>query len=69
MPQTTISSKFQVVIPKEVRVAMGLKTGEILQVVGKGGVISLIPSRPVKDLRGFLKGMRTRGLREKRDRS
>jgi AbrB family looped-hinge helix DNA binding protein len=68
MPQTTVSSKFQVVIPKEVRAAVGLRVGEILQVVGKEGVISLIPARPVAEFRGFLKGMKTSGLREKRDR-
>jgi len=68
MSQTTISSKFQIVIPREIRTSMGLKTGEVLQVVGKGGVISLIPDRPAKELRGFLKGMKARGLREKRDR-
>jgi len=68
MAQTTVSSKFQVVIPKEIRTAVGLKTGEVLQVIGKGGVISLVPSRPPRELRGFVKGIRSRGLREKKDR-
>ncbi|HKC24502.1 MAG TPA: AbrB/MazE/SpoVT family DNA-binding domain-containing protein [Thermoanaerobaculia bacterium] len=68
MARTTVSSKFQVVIPKEIRSELGLKTGEVLHVVGRAGVISLVPDRPVKELRGFLKGMKTRGLREKRDR-
>jgi len=68
MAQTVVSSKFQVVIPKEVRVQVGLKTGDRLRVLGREGIISLVPERPVTELRGFLKGMRTRGLREKRDR-
>ncbi len=68
MARTVVSSKFQVVIPKEVRVQVGLKTGDVLRVLGRDGVISLVPERPVTELRGFLKGMRTRGLREKRDR-
>lgn len=68
MAETVVSSKFQVVIPKSVRVDIGLKTGQILQVVGKGGVITLVPDQPVTRLRGFLKGMRTAGLREKKDR-
>jgi AbrB family looped-hinge helix DNA binding protein len=57
-----------VVIPKEVRTQMGLKTGEILRVIGRDGVISLVLQRPLSELRGFVKGMSTRGFREKRDR-
>ncbi len=68
MAQTTVSSKFQVVIPREVRTTVGLKTGEVLQVIGRDGVISLVPDRSVKRMRGFLKGMKSRSLREKRDR-
>ena len=69
MPETTVSSKFQIVIPKQIREAVGLEQGEVLRVIGKGGVISLIPSRPIAEFRGFLKGMRTTQLREKRDRA
>ena len=68
MAETVVSSKFQVVIPKEVRKEIGLKTGQVLQVVGKGGVITLVPDQPISGLRGYLKGMKTAGLREKRDR-
>ena len=68
MPRTTVSSKFQVVIPKEVRDVFSLRKGEVLQVVSKDGVISLIPDRPILELRGFLKGMKVKDLREKRDR-
>ena len=69
MPETIVSSKFQIIIPKEIREAVGLEKGEILRVVGKGGVISLIPSRPIAQFRGFLKGMKTSPVREKRDRA
>lgn len=68
MAQTVVSSKFQIVIPKEVRLQVGLKTGDVLRVVGREGVISLVPERPISELRGFVKGMATKGLREKRDR-
>ena len=68
MAQTVVSSKFQIVIPKEVRLQVGLKTGDVLRVVGREGVISLVPERPISELRGFVKGIRTKGLREKRDR-
>ena len=68
MARTIVSSKFQIVIPKEIRVQVGLKTGDVLRVVGREGVISLVPERPLSELRGFVKGMQSRGLREKRDR-
>jgi len=43
MARTKVSSKYQVVIPKEVRESMGLKVGQELQVVAKGGMITLVP--------------------------
>jgi len=69
MARTRVSPKFQVVIPKEVREGIGLRVGEELQVVSKGGVITLVPERPLSSLRGFAKGIRTDHLREKKDRA
>jgi AbrB family looped-hinge helix DNA binding protein len=43
MAMTTISSKFQIVIPKEVREKLHLSPQQRLQVVEKGGVITLVP--------------------------
>ncbi|MBH0197229.1 MAG: AbrB/MazE/SpoVT family DNA-binding domain-containing protein, partial [Nitrospira sp.] len=57
MATTTISSKFQVVIPKEVRDKLHLTPSQRLQVVEKGGVITLVPEVPLKSLKGALKGM------------
>ena len=37
-------------------------------VMSKGGVIFLVPERPMRAYRGIVKGTRTRGLREKKDR-
>ncbi|HEV8132940.1 MAG TPA: AbrB/MazE/SpoVT family DNA-binding domain-containing protein [Acidobacteriota bacterium] len=68
MPKSVVSTKYQVVIPKEVRTEMGLKSGQIVQVIAKNGVIALIPEQPLAELRGFLKGMKTNRVREKRDR-
>ncbi|HYC59330.1 MAG TPA: AbrB/MazE/SpoVT family DNA-binding domain-containing protein [Thermoanaerobaculia bacterium] len=68
MARTRVSPKFQVVIPKEVREGMNLRVGQELQVVSKGGVITLVPERPLSSLRGFAKGIRADRLREKKDR-
>jgi AbrB family looped-hinge helix DNA binding protein len=69
MPQATISPKYQVVIPKEIRKEVPLVAGQVLQVIAKGGVITLIPDRPLSSLRGFARGMSLEGFREKQDRS
>ncbi len=68
MATTTISPKFQIVIPKEVRDKLHLAPRQRLQVLEKGGVITLVPEVPLKSLRGLLKGMSKDGLREKKDR-
>lgn len=68
MTQVTVSSKYQVVIPKEVRQQVPLHTGQKLLVVAKEGTITLIPDRPLQSLRGFLKGMKLGEIREKQDR-
>ena len=68
MATTTISSKFQIVIPKEVREKLHLSPRQRLHVVEKGGVIILVPEAPLKSLKGVLKGMAKTDLREKKDR-
>ena len=68
MAQTVVSSKFQIVIPKEVRRQIELEMGQVLQIVVRDGVITLIPDRPVTELRGFVKGIDTTELRDKEDR-
>ena len=65
MTAVTVSPKFQVVIPKEVRRKLGLSPGQRIQVVVYGDRIELIPIRPIKRMRGFLKGIDTRVPREK----
>jgi len=68
MATTTVSPKFQVVIPKEIRNKLHLKSGQKMTVVTKGGVIYFIPEKPLEAFRGFLKGMDTRNIREDEDR-
>ncbi len=64
MAAVTVSPKYQVVIPKEVRKQLGLSPGQKIQVVVYGDRIELIPVRPARQLRGFLKGIDTRVPRE-----
>lgn len=64
MASVTVSPKFQVVIPKEVRKKLGLSPGQRIQIVVYGDRIELIPVKPVKRMRGFLRGIDTRVPRE-----
>jgi AbrB family looped-hinge helix DNA binding protein len=64
MDVVTVSSKFQVVIPQRVRESLGVKPGEKMQVVQYGDRIELIPQRPARALRGFLRGIDTDVPRE-----
>ena len=59
METVTISPKFQVVIPKAIREELGLLPGQMLQAIVYGERIELIPVRPIKEMRGFLKGIET----------
>ncbi|MEX0617248.1 MAG: AbrB/MazE/SpoVT family DNA-binding domain-containing protein [Candidatus Woykebacteria bacterium] len=45
MPQTKISDKYQVVIPKEIRKKVGLKEGQSLNVYAAGDKIVLSPQK------------------------
>jgi AbrB family looped-hinge helix DNA binding protein len=64
MAQLTVSQKYQVVIPLEIREAMGIKPGERVQVFQYGDRIEFVPIRAISDLRGFLPGIETEVERE-----
>jgi AbrB family looped-hinge helix DNA binding protein len=63
----TISSKYRIVIPREVRKPLGLKPKQKLVVLEKSGMIYLVPDEPITRLRGLLRGMSVQGLRDERD--
>jgi AbrB family looped-hinge helix DNA binding protein len=65
MVTSTISPKFQVVIPKEIREKMGLKAGTKVQVLQYEDRIEFIPLKSMKSMRGFLKDIRLDLEREK----
>lgn len=59
MLSVTVSPKYQVVIPKDVRTRLQLHPGQKMQIVEHQGRIELIPERNIKELRGFVKGINT----------
>lgn len=59
METVTVSPKFQVVIPRKVRESLGIRPGQKVQVIRYEDRIELVPVRPVRETRGFLKGIDT----------
>jgi AbrB family looped-hinge helix DNA binding protein len=65
METSTVSPKYQVVIPKKVRKQLGIKVGQKVQVLPYNGRIEIIPIESIKKARGLLKGIDTKIEREK----
>lgn len=57
MATVTVSSKYQVVIPKDVRDRLKIQPGQKVEAFALGGRIELVPVRPIGEMRGFLRGM------------
>ncbi len=68
MTTVTLSSKYQLVIPRAVRERLDLEPGAKLTVIEKSGILYLVPERPLAELRGVARGARRKGLRDKKDR-
>jgi AbrB family looped-hinge helix DNA binding protein len=64
MDTLTISPKYQVVIPKAVREALHLSPGQKVQAIAYENRIELIPVQPMRQMKGFLKGIDTEVPRE-----
>lgn len=64
MTTVTVSSKFQVVMPREIREAMNIAPGQQIQVLVAQNRIVLIPVQPMRNLKGFLKGIDTEVARD-----
>ncbi len=64
METVTVSPKFQVVLPKTARNALGLKVGQKMIVFAYDQRIVLVPDRPMREARGSLKGIDTNIERE-----
>ena len=57
MSTVTVSSKYQVVIPKDVRDRLRIRPGQKVEAFAVGGRVEPVPIRPISEMRGFLRGM------------
>ena len=58
MAVITVSSKYQIVIPKEARERFRIKPGTRLQVIADGGGLRLVKESTLEEIRGLLHGMK-----------
>jgi len=68
MASVTLSSKFQLSIPKAIREEMHLQAGQKFAVIPKGDTIVLAPIRRLDEVRGLLKGADPSNYRDRSDR-
>ena len=66
--QSCTTSQFhpssKVVIPRAVRERLGLRPGQKLQVIEHAGRVEFVPERNIRELKGFVKGIKTDFVRE-----
>ncbi|MFP4379992.1 MAG: AbrB/MazE/SpoVT family DNA-binding domain-containing protein [Candidatus Sumerlaeia bacterium] len=68
MKAVTVSPKYQIVIPKEVRERMDIVPGQKLRVLSFDDRIELVRVRPMSESRGILKGLDASFQRDEDDR-
>ena len=55
MNEVTVSPKYQIVIPREVRTRLRIRPGQRLGVVVGDRSVTLLPMRSIKEMEGFLR--------------
>jgi len=68
MDTVTISSKYQMIIPRAIREKWNIKPGQRVRLIVYGNRLEVVPVRNIKEARGFLKGMSSDIEREEEDR-
>ena len=67
MEAVTISSKYQVVIPREIREQFNLKPGQKIMFIPYNNILHVVIVPSIKQARGMLKGINTDVMREEVD--
>jgi AbrB family looped-hinge helix DNA binding protein len=67
MRPVTISSKYQVVIPREIREQLNLRPGQKLAFIPYNGTLRVVIVPSIEEAYGMLKGLNTDDIREEDD--
>lgn len=65
METVTVSSKYQLVIPRAVRERIGIEPGQQVQIFPFGNRIEVVPVKPGAAYRGMLQGLENDFERER----
>ena len=68
MSTATVSSKFQLSLPKALREAMNIQPGQQFELIPMGSIIQLVPKTSIKELRGVARGANPAHYRDRTDR-
>ena len=68
MTRVALSSKYQIVIPEDVRRELGLRPGQQFDVLALGGRLHVVPARSMSDIIGLYPGIDTSSARDDEDR-
>ena len=68
MNQVTVSDKYQVVIPEEIRKRFNIRKRQKVTFLTIGNRIELVPDRDIRELKGAWPELTTDGLRDHEDR-
>lgn len=67
MSTATLSSKFQLSLPKALREAMQLQPGQQFELIPMGNIIQMVPKTSIRSLRGLARGANPDGYRDRED--
>jgi len=68
MDTVTISSKYQIILPRAIHEKWNIKPGQKVRLIIFGNRLEVVPVRDIREARGFLKGMNSYIKREEEDR-
>lgn len=68
MTTATVSSKYQLSLPKALREAMRIQPGQEFELIPMGSIIQLVPKTSIKELRGIARGANSAQYRDRKDR-
>ena len=68
MLRVKVSSKYQIVIPREVREALGIRKGQMVSVIPIDGVIEVVPDQDLASLEGAFPEVTMDDIRDESER-
>jgi AbrB family looped-hinge helix DNA binding protein len=69
MDRVKVSSKYQIVIPRDVRKALRIHKGQMVSIVPIGNVIEVVPDRDISEMEGVFPNLTLDNIRDEADRT